>query len=367
MKSTAFFSWLSLPLPQVGPTKEVWEQSQMKRPQPSRQEPPCMQGLEEQEPPSLWQKLTIEPVGRARSCEWLEDTYFYFLWSRSLRSQQVSEVHNYVTLHCIMFLWVFGFTKYLSHLSLASWHRRRDQMPVHWSPGPSCSPHSPDPAGQTTPPGAPPRRCSRHQRTALRPGPAGESLLWEEVVFGQSFGHASQWCGEIMYVLLFYMISMSLHDFIEDEIYLPIVKWEYLGIHQCNIWPLSLLMTSMIVKAVASVCNGLKNSLDVLSRITSLKVTLEKYVHKLSLKTIHSQPPQALPGVVKSLAPSSTVMRPAWASLLSVTSCHQPSSILLLVALTRRDPDPRLRCRYRWPSSSSKAKKSPLRGKQRMS
>lgn len=67
---------------------------------------------------------------------------------------------------------------------------------------------------------------------------------------------------------------------------------------------------------------------------------------------------------MKSLAPSSTVIRPTWASLLSVTSCHQPSSILLFVALTRRDPDPRLRWRYRCPSSSSKAKKSPLRGRQ---
>ncbi|MPC29006.1 hypothetical protein E2C01_022222 [Portunus trituberculatus] len=53
------------PFPQVGPTKAVWEQSQMKRPQPSLQVPPCMQGLEEQEPPSLWQKLIMEPVPHA--------------------------------------------------------------------------------------------------------------------------------------------------------------------------------------------------------------------------------------------------------------------------------------------------------------
>lgn len=162
-------------LPQVGPTKAVWEQSQTKRPQPSRQVPPCMQGLEEQEPPSLWQKLTIEPEGGTISCE----------WPQCFKSLDPLSVNRWVKITCFTLLLHihvdFFFKRWPSHLSLVSWHRKQGQMLVHWWPNPSCNLHSPDQGGQTTPPEAPPHHCSLHQHTMHHPDPSDETLLQKYV------------------------------------------------------------------------------------------------------------------------------------------------------------------------------------------
>ena len=72
---------------------------------------------------------------------------------------------------------------------------------------------------------------------------------------------------------------------------------------------------------------------------------------------VYSYPPSS-PGVLKSESPLSTPTVPARRLRSTSTRCQAESSSLRLEALLRTAPEPRSRCRYRYPSRSSRPKKS---------
>lgn len=69
-------------------------------------------------------------------------------------------------------------------------------------------------------------------------------------------------------------------------------------------------MTPLIQEFTINECNGIKNFFGLLKKNHFFAIHLRKIILETLFKTFNSQPLLAIPGVVKSLAPSSTVMRP---------------------------------------------------------
>ena len=80
-------------------------------------------------------------------------------------------------------------------------------------------------------------------------------------------------------------------------------------------------------------------------------------------KGLMSSKVSASPGVSKSTLSESSCKLPLFLFLVTSSLCQAPSSTLRFEPLNFRLPLPRSRCKYKYPSSNSKAKKSPCKEK----